>query len=206
MNQYSEKERVLYKDFVDVVCGCDDWGIYLLDPADHDRTFNAWYDLYNTNHNLALKTLFYLRSRECPFRNNDLSNKLLDHFSETEPEECKAIINAGLIEKYASSYTLLSLLGNDDDDIDRCVIDHLARLIIREALENVDPDNLEFHELKCRIGRNENATRYFEKYYGIEPELWSDQTKDSRDCENSKYDLSPLNEYEIDFLAGNDAE
>lgn len=200
MNQYSEKERALYKNFVDVVARGDN--------HDYHRMFNAWYDLYNTNNTLALKALFHLCSKECPFRNNYLFSKILNKLSENDPEECKAIINSGLIEKYANTSSLIDLLGHDDDDVDRCVINHLAGLIIKEALENVDLGISELYGVKHyirRISNNENATRYFEKYYGIKPELWLAKTIE-KDCKKSKYDLSALDKYDINLLPNNDAE
>jgi hypothetical protein len=207
MDRYNVKEFDLYKDFVDVVCKCNDWDIALLGSPDYQQIFDAWYNLYNTNKNLALKALFYLCSKECSFRNEDIFGKLLNYLSETEPEECKTIIYAGLIEKYANISSLINLLNYDDDDIDRCVIDHLAGLLLRESLKNEKTDISKLYEMKYYIGHNENATRYFEKYYGIKPELWSYQIKIiSEDREKSKYDISALNEYEINLLADNDAE
>lgn len=205
MNQCSEKECSLYKNFVDAVCRWEarvwkgDWDRDLSDYSEYHQLADAWYDLYNINNSLALKALFYLYSRECPFHNVYLFYELLDHFSEIEPAKCISVINSGVIEKYAGISGLLSLVGCEEDDIDLYVIDRLARLMGREISKNKKSGNSKLFDIKYQISCNGDAIRYFEKYYGVKPEFWADLPKvNKEDNEKSKYDLSPLNEYDID--------
>lgn len=203
MNSYNKKEFNLYKKFVDAVCKFNNGEIPLTISPVYRPIFDTWYDLYNTNNILALKALFYLCSQECPFRNEDIFSKLLEHLSDTEPERCKAIINNGLIEKYASISNLFNLLGCEDDDIDRCVIDHLTGLILTKTFRSGVSDILFLYDIRYRIAHNENALRYFEKYYDIKPEFWSTQIIETNGFRESKYDVLPLDEYKIDFLINN---
>lgn len=204
MKQLDAKDLVLYQTFIDLMSKSND------EFSSNDNMYcklnNAWWNLYSNNDTFALKLLFYLYSDECPFQNKSIFIRILKQLSDEEPEKCKAIIKAGLIEEYTDTAVLFDLLGDEDDDIDRCVINHLTKLILSETLK-VGPYSILFlYEIRYRIENNEHALRYFEKYYGIKPELWSIQMIRTDDSRESKCDLSALDKYKIDFLADNYAD
>lgn len=172
------------------------------DLRDTSDIFAAWCDLYCNNPDIAIKALFYLRSKDCPFNNHFVFVSLLKHISDSEVELCSNIIRSGLIEKYADTDDLIMLLSNEEDEIDLRIIQHLVKLIILESdkfIVRYDED-YPMTKLTKLIGYLDNdlVRKYLSEDYEILP---SEYERVHDKLNNRKLgEIDKINIYDINIL------